>query len=218
MLRVVADWISMSEKVSVGGSLRPITWAPDLLALRVLATWGAKAAEDMSLNILGILLTHPLETLQSTRQLVTLSLVDRRDMFWPEALLGYADLGVQYLTEEPWKSSAVANMFATQQDYLDGLSRFLFTAALLYDARHPDEYMPLYPGFKLIHGGCGAVRAFVSRVRADPKLVAALAQMAGEDVPTFRANWPERRRRLNEAPLGGRHDLFSDWEHIQQDI
>lgn len=218
MLRILESWISLSEEYRPGGSLRAVRGAPGLLALRCLANWGAKAADEMGLDILGLLLTHPLTTTESSGQAATLPVVDRRDFFWPEGLFGRADLAVRYLQEESWSNEGLQRMFASRQDHLGGLSRFLFTAALIYDARHPDEYMPLYPGFKLIRGSSGAVRAFVSRVRADPKLVGALAQMAGEDVPTFRANWPERRRRLNEAPLGGRHDLFSDWEHIQEDI
>jgi hypothetical protein len=218
MLRILEGWISLSEEYRPGGSLRAVRGAPGLLALRCLANWGAKAADDMGLDILGLLLTHPLTTTESGGQAATLAVVDRRDFFWPEGLFGRADLAVRYLQEESWSNEGLQRMFPLRQDHLGGLSRFLFTAALIYDARHPEEYMPLYPGFKLIRESSDAVRAFVSRVRADPKLVGALAQMAGEDVPTFRANWPERRRRLNEAPLGGRHDLFLDWDRIQEDI
>ncbi|MDP2950223.1 MAG: hypothetical protein Q8P22_11875 [Chloroflexota bacterium] len=212
MLRVVEDWISMSDKVWPSPSLKPITGAPGLLALRVLATWGAKAAEDMSLNVLGTLLTNPLETVEATGQAATLCLVDRRDMFHPGGLLDRADLAVRYLQDEPWKNSEVAKMFASRQDYLNGLSRLLFLAALLREARHPDDSWPLYPGFKLVDGSSRSLHAFVGRISTSPQLMDSLAKMANEDVATFRSNWPKRARRLNQAELGDRYfTLFHDF-------
>jgi len=206
MLRIVQDWISMSDKPWPSPSLKPITGAPALLALRVLATWGAKAAEQTSASVLATLLTHPLETVEFSGQPATLCLVDRRDMFHPAGLLDQADLAVRYLTEEPWKNSDVAKMFASQQeDYLSGLSQFLFLAALLREARHPDESWPLYPGFKLVKGSSRALHTLVGRISTRPQFMDSLARMANEDVETFRSNWPKRARRLNQAELGGRY-------------
>ena len=218
MLQIVEDWITMSEEIRPGTRLRPVRGAPGLLSLRLLATWGAKASENMSFNVLTTLLTHPLETVQATGQPATLPLVGRRDMFWPHALLGWADLAVRYLKEEPWNNTDVARMFASQQDYLDGLSLFLFLAALLYETRQAEEWPPLYPGFKLIHGSLRTLAAFVSKLSTDPKLLEAIANMANEDVPTFKATWPERANRLNDASLGGAaHPLFS-WGRIPGQI
>lgn len=205
MLRIVQDWISMSDKPWPSPSLKPITGAPALLALRVLATWGAKAAEQTSASVLATLLTHPLETVEFSGQPATLCLVDHRDMFHPAALLDHADLAVRYLQEEPWKNSDVAKMFANQQDYLSGLSQFLFLAALLREARHPDESWPLYPGFKLVEGSSRSLHTLISRISIRPQLMDSLARMANEDAETFRSNWPKRARRLNDAGLG---DLY----------
>ena len=205
MLRVVEDWISMSDKPWPSPSLKAITGAPALLALRVLATWGAKAAEQTSASVLATLLTHPLDTVEWSGQSATLPLVDRRDLFHPHALLDRADLGARYLTEEPWKNSDVAKMFASQQDYLSGLSQFLFLAALLHEARHPDESWPLYPGFKLVQGSSRSIHTLVGRISMRPQLMDSLARMPNEDAETFRSNWPKRARRLNDAGLG---DLY----------
>lgn len=218
MFRILGDWISLSQQYWPGPSLRAVTGAPALLALRALANWGAKAADDMSLDLLRLLLTQPLETVESAGQTTTLPLVDRRDLFWPEGLLGLADLAVQYLQTESWSNEGLQEMFASRQDYLNGLSRFLFTAALLHDARHPHETWPVYPGFKLIRGSSAALRAFVTRLSMDPSLVEALAKAANEDVATFKAKWPERVRRLNDAKLGGRYDLFLDWVRVPEQI
>jgi len=218
MFRVLEDWISLSQRYWPGGSLRPVRGAPALLALRALANWGAKAADDMSLDLLTLLLTQPLETVESTGQTATLPLVDRRDLFWPEGLLGLADLAVQYLQTESWTNDGLQKMFASQQNHLNGLSRFLFSAALIHDARHPDETWPLYPGFKLMRGSSAAITAFAKKLSANPSLIEALAKAAAEDAVTFRARWPERAHRLNEAKLGGRMDIFLDWTRIPQEI
>jgi hypothetical protein len=218
VFRILEDWINLSQQYRPGGSLRAVRGAPGLLALRALANWGAKAVDDMSLDILGFLLTHPLDTIESSGQAATLPLVDRRDLFWPEGLFGRADLAVRYLQTESWGSEGLQRMFASQQDHLSGLSRFLFTAALIYDARHPEEAWPLYPGFKLIPGSSGALRAFASKLRTDPKLVEPIARMANEDVTTFKAKWSERVKRLNDAPVGGRLELFLGWDRIPEQI
>jgi hypothetical protein len=218
MLRIVQSWISMSDKVWPGRSLRPVTGAPALLALRVMATWGAKAADQMSASLLATLLTHPLDTMDASGEPATLPLADRRDMFWPRAMLDRADVAVRYLKEEPWNNTDVTRMFASQQDYLDGLSLFLFLAALLYEARHAAQWPPLYPGFKLVQGSWSALRAFVSKLSTDLRLAEAIANMASEDVGTFKARWPERANRLNEASVGGAvHPLFS-WGRIPGQI
>ncbi len=109
-------------------------------------------------------------------------------------------------------------MFATRQDYLDGLSRVLFLTAVIFDARHPDDEWHLFPGFKLIDGSSRSIRAFVSKISASADDLATPAKMANEDADTFRANWPARIKRLNEAKLGGRMDLFLDWESVPDSI
>jgi hypothetical protein len=145
-------------------------------------------------------------------------LVDRRNMFHPHALLDGADLAPRYLEQEPWKNSHVPKMFASQQDYLDGLSVFLFLAALVHETRHANETWPLYPGFKLISGASRAVRAFLSKLSSRPNLVRALADMANEDVREFKDNWPQRARRLNDAQLGGQMDIRVHWARIPEQI
>jgi len=218
IFRILEDWITLSQQYRSGGSLKAVRGAPALLALRALANWGAKAADDMSLDVLRLLLTQPLATTESSGQAATLPLVDRRDLFWPEGLFGRGDLAVQYLQTESWTNDGLQKMFASQQDYLNGLSRFLFSAALIHDARHADETLPLYPGFKLIRGSSAPITAFAKKLSADLSLTEALAKAAGEDTTTFRARWPERVRRLNDAKLGGRYDLFLDWVRVPEQI
>jgi hypothetical protein len=214
--RILEDWINLSQQRSRSESLRAVRGTPALLALRALANWGAKAADDMLLDILRLLLTQPLATTESSGQTATLPLVDRRDLFWPEGLFDRADLAVQYLQTESWTNDGLQKMFASQQDYLNGLSRFLFSAALIHDAR--GETLPLYPGFKLIRGSSAAITAFAKKLSADPSLIEALAKAASEDTAAFRARWPERVRRLNDAKLGGRYDLYLDWDRVPGQI
>jgi hypothetical protein len=184
----------------------------------MVANWSAKAVDDSSLDAVRVMLTRPLAATDSTGQPNTLPLVDRRDLFWSPAMLEYSDKTVLYIREQSWNTNGVRKMFASEQDYLNGLSVFLFTTALMYQARHPDAAWPLYPGFKLISGSSPAIQHFVSRISADRKSLETLAAMAGEDAGRFKEKWPERINVLNAASLGGRHDIMLHWSPIQQQI
>jgi len=219
MFRIVQDWITLSNRLWPGETLRAVTGAPGLLALRILANWAAKAADDMSLDMLGLILTHSLEAIDAQGQASAVPLVERPDLFWPNALLDHADFAVQYIKERSWENPYLCQMFASRQDYLKGLSIFLFVAALTYDARQGGQGWPLYPGFKLIEGSSQTLRAFVDKLSSNASLVTSLAGMANEDRETFKAKWPERIRRLNEAELGSRHwSSHFNWRGIPEQL
>jgi hypothetical protein len=218
LLRVVEDWIALSERIWPGTTRKTVTGSPGLLALRLMCSWGAKAADIVAPELLKLLLTVPLSSLEPSGRASNLAMVDRRDLFWPEAMLDYADLGVRYLQEEPWNNPGLRRMFAGQDDYNAGLAVFLFFAALVYGARHPQSAWPLYPGFKLIPRSSHGIQRFVAKMFADESAVDAIATAIPETNDAFRAAWPERIRLLNGAALGSKYDIWSRWQRIPESI
>jgi hypothetical protein len=217
LMRIVEDWITLSERLWPGRNFHPATGAPSILALRLVANWCAKAADLTSLNIMSVLLTRPLAIIESTGKASTLPFVDRRDLFWPEAMLNYADTGVRYVKDESWKNTGMRDLFASEGDYLGGLSVFFFLAGLLYQVRQRDPNSPLYPGFKLIQGSSASIEHFLAKISSDARLIQKLAEMANLSVESFRAGWPDWIKILNDASLGGRY-FTGRWAPIRLDI
>ena len=206
VFRVFQDWITLTERVWLGTSLQPVTGSPGLLAFRVLANMGAKAADNMSVQTLAQLLTKPLITEGDNKRGDNSPLVERRDILHAKAFLDMANLTTRYL-DESWDDGSFSHLFVTRQEHRDGLAVFLFLRALINDIRNPEAY-PSYPAFKLIAGSGAALRAFLTRLSEDQ--LGVISQMANEDVRAFRANWPDRRIKLGDAELGGGY-FRSDW-------
>jgi hypothetical protein len=218
LFRIMEDWITLSAQPRSGRNLRAAFGSPELLALRILMNCGAKAADNLGFDVMGALLGTPIETRVRSGQSRLAPLPAMRSMFFPEALLGRADLGVLYIARESWKSPLVQHTFASrQQDYLDGLARFLFVTSLVADARFPDSWGKFYPGFKLISGASATIAALIKRLAVTPELVTSFAALTGEDVATFRNRFTERIDALNNAALGGRY-FTSLWDFVPNSI
>ena len=212
LYRIFEDWIAFSARPRSGPILRAAAGAPELLAFRILTNCGAKAADNLSVELLHVILDSPLEAATSSGQNRLAPLIERRNMFFSEGMLGFADLTVLYVARESWKSGGVRAAFASQQDFNNGLARFLFLAALVTDVRFPDKWGP-YPGFKLIPGASAAIAALIQRLSANPELVAAVASLAGEAEINFRERFPERINAINKASLGHRYWLHN-WDNL----
>lgn len=216
LYRIFQDWIALSARPRSGTILRAAVGAPELLAFRILCNCGAKAVDNSSVGLLRAILDSPLEAATSSGQSRVAPLIERRNMFFSEAMLGFADLTVLYLARESWNSSGIQSTFVSQQDFYEGLAGFLFVAALVTAVRLPDRWGP-YPGFKLINGASASIAALIHRLSTSPRLVAEMADIAGETESDFRARFSERVDALNKAELGHRYWLF-DWEYLPRTI
>ncbi len=98
-LRLSGDLISISEGPRSGRSIKFAQGTPALLAWRLLLFSGAKALSEESFNILGIILRESIEVEDNSGRFSNHPLIKRRDLFWPEALLGHADHGTKYMIE-----------------------------------------------------------------------------------------------------------------------
>src|SRR5262249_53059581 len=111
----------------------------------------------------------------------------------------------------------LARMFASQDEYQRSLGTFLFTWALTFEGFNSEPYT-LFPAFKIVDPTGGAVFAFYTRLSRSADAIAGFANILNESAADFRARWPVRIKRLNEAKLGGDRDFFSHWRPLPDSI
>jgi len=193
-LDLPCDWITLSEKRI--SSYRTIQNAPNLCAFRFVSVLTARAVNNGSFDLVGFMLREPLETREGGNQVDMRSLIERRRLFYPEGLLGRADLGVRYLVELWDRSEHLARFFASKEEYWESLAKYYFLSCLGGLAAAPQGF-PLFPGYAMIPGHTAALNSLVWRMHRDPPLVASIAQSLGETAEAFRSAWPERAAALN---------------------
>jgi len=204
-LRLVGDWISMSEGRASGHIVRFAQGAPAILAWRLLVLSGAKALAEESFNLLGIILKEPIETEDYNGRFSNRSFIQRRDLFYPEAFLGYADFAIRYL-KGLWKDEPHLHVFfASEKDYHFDLAKFLMVTAL---AAVPNkESRPLYPGYSLMPEASRAMSSLCSRLAASTSYLEGIAQAIGEAGAHLKETWAERVNLLNSKGLGSEYML-----------
>lgn len=175
--------------------------------MRLLSNWCAKAIDNLTIEGLETLFLTPLQSENFNGQLTSQSLVDRGDLFWSNAFLGYADDTAKYVAEQSAGSDAIGRYFGSAQEYFNALAVFFFLVDIVFLAKHEGENATIFPEFRLVQGCTQAVQGFVDRLKNDRGLLIAVAKLTGEDVTTFK-KWPQRAQQINEAKLGGMRDLF----------
>jgi len=202
-LRLVGDMISISERLHPGRSIKLAQGAPALLAWRLLLLSGAKALSEDNFNILGIILRESIEVEDSNGRFSNLPLIKRRDLFWPEALLGNSNIGVQYIVELWGNAPHLHRFFVSEEDYHFSVAKFYMVAAL---ATPPDDNnRPLYPGYRFFPQARRAMSSLRSSLVDSEPYLEGLAEAFGESAADFRAKWSERVTLLNNVGLEMRH-------------
>jgi len=202
LLDLAGDWITYSEDLRSGGGYRAIQGSPALCAWRLLCLMGSKAISNASMSILKTVLRRPIESRELGGQLNTQPLAGRAGLFYPEALLGYADLGVRYLSELATRHEHIAGEFVGKTEYLENLAKFLVIAGLAVDVESPESEHPLYPGYRHLEGARQAIESLVEGLRRNPEFLQAVASVLDETPDEFRKAWPERARHQNSERLG----------------
>ena len=203
VLRLSGDLISLAARRAHEGDPKFVHGAPSLLAWRMLILSGALAIQGEAFGALQLILNSPIETEESGGRFSHRPLLAHRDLFWPDAFLGYADLGVQYLTECWARQEHLAIFFSSEEAYHFSLAQLMMILSLSGKPAASDH--PLYPGYKLIPQGGRAISALSSHLAADNGYLESIAASIGETGPTLVEEWPERAKRANDAALGGRH-------------
>lgn len=204
-LKLAGDLISISERPHSGRSIKFAQGTPALLAWRLLLCSGAKALSEESFTILGMILKESIEVEDNIGRFSNQPLIKRRDLFWPEALLGNAYYGAKYMIELWDYAPQLREFFSSKEQYHFELAKFYMVVAL---ATPPDDFgHTLYPGYRLFPEARRAMSSLCSRLAQSATYLEEIAQALGESAAHFRESWPERVRLANSVELGIHHPL-----------
>lgn len=201
-LKLSGNLISLSERPHTGRSIKIAQGIPALLSWRLMLFSGAKALSQESFELLGMILKEPIEVEDQSGRFSNQPLIKRRDLFWPEALLGNAYLGTKYLIELWDYLLHLHNFFTSKEEYHFELAKFYMVVAL---ATPPDDFgHPLYPGYRLFPEAESAMSSLCTRLASSATYLEGIAQAMGETAAQFRESWSERVKVLNSVELGTR--------------
>jgi hypothetical protein len=199
-LRLSGDLISLSERPHPGRSIKLAQGAPALLAWRLLLFSGAIALREEAFNLLDIVLKEPIEVEEHSGRFSNQPLVKRRELFWPEALLGNAYHAAKYIIELWSHIPHLQKFFVSEAEYHFQVAKFFMVTAL---ASPPDDFgHPLYPGYRLFPQAGRAMSSLCSRLANSKSYLEGIAKAFGESATDFRNNWSERVSLLNSVELG----------------
>jgi len=193
-LHLPCDWITLSEKRI--SPYRAIQSAPNLCAFRFLTLLTARAINNSSFDLVELMVREPLETRESGNQLDMRSLIQRKRLFYSEALFGRADLTVHYLTGLWDRCEHLHSFFASKDEYYDALSKYYLLSCLGGLVASPQASL-IFPGYAMIPGHGAALSSLIMRMQSNPPLVSSIARSLGETDDAFRGAWPERAAAIN---------------------
>ena len=208
--KLSGDWISISEKIPSGQVIRYAQGAPALMAWRMLSLCGAKALDDEAFDLLGIILREPIEVEESRGRFSNRSFIQRRDLFYPEAFLGYADFPMKYIDGIWSNHQHLHSFFNSNESYELAIARFFIVVSL---AASPNERgSPLYPGYRLLKRARPAMSSLCSRMPASQTYLNGIAKAMGESGAHLVETWSERVQLINSVGTRSQHWLLDEVE------
>ncbi len=168
---------------------------PALLAWRMLLLSGAKAVAGEAFDILGIIIREPIEVERLGGRFSNRPLIQRHDLFFPEAFLGHAGQGVNHIASLWDREIHLNEFFDTREEYHFEMAKFLMVVAL---AALPDEYgHSPYPSYAWFPEANRAMSSLCSHLKASPRYLEGIAQAMGETGVSLRESWSRRVIPLN---------------------
>ncbi len=199
-LKLSGELISLSERPIPGRSVRIVQGTPALLAWRMLLFCGAKALADDNFGILNIILKNPIEVEDNSGRFSNLPLIQRTDLFWPDALLGHANFGARYLVDAWDRVPHLHKYFGTKERYYFDLAKLIMILVL---ASPTDEFgHAAYPTFRLFPEAARSMSSLCSRLSQSPEYLDNIAKSIGETADQFTSSWSERVKRINSVDHG----------------
>lgn len=200
ILKIAGDLISVSESISGGRSHAFSQGVPSLLAWRMLVLCGSVALNEEHFETLKRLLTSPIEVEDNNGRFSNQSLLLRQSLFWPDAMLGNALDGVNYLTQL-WQQETHLNQFyPSLKQYHFEIAKFYVLAAI---GCPPNEYNhPLYPGFRYIPEARRAISSFHSRLSQSEPYLEGVARSIGLSPGDLAKSWKDRASAVNSINIG----------------
>lgn len=173
----------------------------------MLCLCGAKALDEDDQATLARILKEPLEVEESSGKFSHRPLVVRRELFYPDAFLGYADQPMSYM-DELWKDTPhLKAFFANAEDYQLALAKFFVVIALV----SPFEGgRPLYPGYRLLSQANKGMSYLTSKLFSSPAFQKDIAGLMGISVADLPTKWTEIAKSINSISSGSRHVFWHE--------
>lgn len=205
ILKLSGNLISISERPRAGRVIRYAQGVPSLMAWRMLCLCGSKALDDDELEFLSYILREPIEVEETSGRFSNRPLIERRDLFYPEAFLGYANFPMQYM-DSLWNDNPHLNSyFDSNESYQLAIAKFFILVVL---AASPDERnRPLYPGYRLLKQAERAMSSLTSRIFSSSNYFKEIAQTIGTSGSDLMKNWTERTKLINSVAAEEWHSL-----------
>jgi len=204
-MKLSGNLISISERPRDGRVIKYAQGAPSLIAWRILCLCGAKALVEDELDLVSYILREPIEVEEASGRFSNRSLIERRDLFYPEAFLGYANFPMQYI-DGLWNENSYFKLyFDSNESYQLAIAKFFI---LLVLAASPDEdNRPLYPGYRLLKQAGRAMSSLTSRMFSSSDYLKKIAQTIGVSGSDLIKDWTERAQLINSVSAGEWHPL-----------
>lgn len=200
VMKLVGNLISVSERPQAGQVIRFAQGAPALLAWRMLCLCGAKALDDEQFELAGIILTEPIEVEESSGRFSNRPLLERRDLFYPEAFLGYANYPMRYIAELWNNNKHLQSYFDSNDNFHMAIARFFIVIAL---AVKPSKMgHPIYPGYRLLPQARRAMSSLTSHMFSSEVYLNNIAGAIGDTATNLKETWAARVKVINEIPSG----------------
>ncbi len=204
-LKLSGNLISISERRRDGRIIRYAQGTPSLMAWRMLCLCGAKALDDDELELVSYILREPIEVEEASGRFSNRPLVERRDLFYPEAFLGYANFPMQYMDVLWTENPHLKLYFDSNESYQLAIAKLFILIVL---AASPDEdNRPLYPGYRLLKESRRAMSSLTSRMFSSPEYFEKIAQTIGVSGADLIKEWTDRTQLINSVSSGERHPL-----------
>ena len=213
---LVGDLITISESPAAGRSIRFATGLPALLALRLLVVAGAKALLDEAYDVADLIINDPIES-EHYGRFSHRPLRERRNLFYSEAFLGYANFTVFYLRDLWDKHPHIRQFFESKETFEFSVAQFLMLMALTHAFHDDDSHF--YPGYRLLprSQASRAISALSSRLAHRADYREKIAKVIGfKDGAALQNGWSALASKANEAKLGSEYWDFGDLRFPQQ--
>jgi len=214
-LGFAGDLITMSEPTG-GRSIRFATGLPGLLALRLLIIMGAKALMEEAYELADLIINDPIESERHGR-FSHRPLRDRRNLFYSEAFLGYANLTAVYMNGLWERHSHIQHFFESKESFEFYVAQFLMLMSLTSAFNGDDRQF--YPGYKLFprDQALRAMSFLSSRLANRADYREKIAKIIGfKNGSELGSEWTSLASKANEAKLGSNYWDFGELQFPQK--
>jgi hypothetical protein len=210
ILKYAGDMITISEKPRVQQTVKFAQGISSLMAWRILCLCGAKALDDDEIDLVKQIIKEPIEVEEALGRYSNRSLIERRDLFYPDTFLGYANYPMLYI-DRLWESNPyIKSYFDTLDSYQLAIAKFFILLVLV--APPDEDKHPLYPGYRLLKQASGAMTSLTSRIFASNDYLQKIANIMDISSSDLKRDWTERVKIINGVASGSwnplRHEVL----------